>query len=101
MTPSTAKAILVETATDMVHAPGYPGFAEFGWNDPDTGQPVIYWPGPDWSTGYGAVNAQKAASFIRAHNFLEGTVSPSHTTDNYTINVHGRHERAQVHARLG
>ncbi|MFN8443830.1 MAG: S8 family serine peptidase [Caldilineaceae bacterium] len=85
--PSTIKALLVQTANDMIHMPGQPGFSEFGWNDPDTGQPVIYQAGPDWSTGYGAVNAQKAASYIKAHNFLEGTVTPADANDSYTVNV--------------
>ena len=85
--PSTIKAVMIQTATDLEHQPGQTGFAEFGWNDPDTGQPVIYHRGPDWSTGYGLVNAQKAVAAIRAGNFLIGTVSPANTTRDYTLNL--------------
>lgn len=85
--PSTMKAILIQTATDMVHDPAQAGFFEFGWTDPDSGQPVIYHAGPDWSTGYGAVNAERAAAAIRGRNFVEGSVAPGDTSEEYTINV--------------
>lgn len=85
--PATMKAVLIQTATDLVHEPGQAGFSEYGWNDPDTGQPVIYYAGPDWSTGYGVVNAQKAVAAVRAKNFVEGTVSPADTADEYVLNV--------------
>ncbi|MFO7634141.1 MAG: S8 family serine peptidase, partial [Caldilinea sp.] len=86
-TPSTLKAILVQTARDLVHRPGQAGFAEYGWNDPDTGQPVIFHEGPDWSTGYGVVDAQAAVAAVRAGNFIEDTVSPANQVDTYTFNV--------------
>lgn len=86
---ATVKAVLVQTASDLEHQPGQAGFAEYGWNDPDTGQPVIYHAGPDWSTGYGVIHAQRAVSAMRAGNFVEDTVSPGSTTDNYTFNVSG------------
>lgn len=85
--PSTLRAVLVQTAVDMVHMPGQPGFGEFGWNDPDTGQPVIYHTGPDWATGYGAVDALAATSYIRAGNFEEDTVAPSDLSDTFTVVV--------------
>lgn len=85
--PSTLKAVIIQTATDLEHQPAQPGFAEYGWNDPDTGQPVIYHAGPDWSTGYGLVNAQNAVAAIRAGNFVEDAVSPSDLTDDFTLNM--------------
>ncbi len=84
---STIKALLIQTATDLVHEPAQPGFVEYGWNDPDSGQPVIFHAGPDWSTGYGRVNARRAVAAIRARNFVEGTVSPADPTDTYTVQV--------------
>jgi hypothetical protein len=91
--PSTLRALLIQTATDLAHFPGQPGFAEYGWNDPDTGQPVIFHPGPDWSTGYGVIHAQRAVAAVRARNILEGTVSPADLFDEYTLNLPaGRHE---------
>ena len=85
--PSTLRAVVVQNATDLIHDPAQPGFAEYGWNDPDSGQPVIYHAGPDWATGYGIANGQRAVNAIRAHNFVEGTVSPGDPQDSYVINV--------------
>ncbi|MEZ4737535.1 MAG: S8 family serine peptidase [Caldilineaceae bacterium] len=85
--PSTLRAVVVQNATDLIHDPAQPGFAEYGWNDPDSGQPVIYHAGPDWATGYGIANGQRAVAAIRAHNFVEGTVSPGDPQDTYVINV--------------
>lgn len=83
--PATIKAVLIGTAVDLVHEPAQAGFAEYGWNDPDSGQPVIFHAGPDWSTGYGAVDAAAAVSAIRARNFVEDSVSPADTVDDYSM----------------
>ncbi len=85
--PSTLKAVLIQTATDLEHQPGQAGFSEYGWNDPDSGQPVIYHRGPDWATGYGVVNAERAVAAVRGRNFVEGTVSPSNNFDLYTVEI--------------
>ncbi|MEE9338043.1 MAG: dockerin type I domain-containing protein [Methylococcaceae bacterium] len=58
--PSTIKAILVQTAEDMIHEKAYPRDAV----NPDTGTPVLYYEGPDFATGYGLVNAKKAVDLI-------------------------------------
>jgi len=58
--PSTIKAILVQTAEDLVHdrvAPHDP-------INPDSQTPVLYYQGPDFATGYGLVDAQAAVDFI-------------------------------------
>jgi Mg-chelatase subunit ChlD/subtilisin family serine protease len=86
-TPSLLKAILVQSADDLEHQPGQAGFTEYGWNDPDSGQPVIYHAGPDWATGYGVVNAERAVALVRGRNLIEGTVSPGDTTDTYTVEI--------------
>ncbi|MBX3013741.1 MAG: S8 family serine peptidase [Caldilineaceae bacterium] len=85
--PSTLRAVVIQTADDLIHDPAQPGFTEYGWNDPDTGNPVIYHAGPDWATGYGVANAQRATAAIRAYNFVEGTVSPGDPQDTYVLNV--------------
>ena len=85
--PSTLKAILIQTARDLIQDPATPGFVEYGWNDPDTGQPVIFHAGPDWSTGYGAVDAAAAVAGVRGGNFVEGTVSPADTVEEYTFTM--------------
>ncbi|MFO7634989.1 MAG: S8 family serine peptidase, partial [Caldilinea sp.] len=85
--PSTLRALVIQTATDLEHQPGQAGFTEYGWNDPDTGQPIIFHAGPDWSTGYGVVHAERAVAAMRAGNFIEETVSPSNLVDTYTFAV--------------
>ncbi|GIV76600.1 MAG: hypothetical protein KatS3mg050_0994 [Litorilinea sp.] len=77
--PSTIKALLVNTATDLS------GTTPF--NDPDCDCPYTYGEGPDWATGYGLVNAQAAVQAIRAKAFIEDQVSPANTQDEYTIQV--------------
>ena len=58
--PSTIKAVLAQTATDLVHASAD---LRDGPN-PDTGAPVLFHEGPDFATGYGLVNAAAAAALI-------------------------------------
>lgn len=60
--PSTIKAVLVQTAEDLVHAAADP----MQGNNPDTGAPVLYHEGPDYATGYGLVDARAAADLIAA-----------------------------------
>jgi hypothetical protein len=62
--PSTIKAILVQTATDLVDAGSGP-------NNPDTGVPVFYHEGPDYATGYGLINAEAATDLIAARTVRE------------------------------
>jgi subtilisin family serine protease len=57
---STAKAILIHTATDMVKTTGYGGEIP----NPDTHSPILYHEGPDYATGWGLVNALAAVNLI-------------------------------------
>lgn len=59
--PSTLKAVLIQTATDLVHAVADPRDVR----NPDTGAPVLYYEGPDFATGYGEVNAVAADALVR------------------------------------
>lgn len=58
--PSTIKAILIQTALDLVHETSDPRDPP----NPDTGQPVLYHRGPDFATGYGLVDAEAAVKLI-------------------------------------
>jgi len=58
--PSTMKAILVQTAEDLVHEQVDPHDPI----NPDSQTPVLYYQGPDFATGYGLVDAQAAVDFI-------------------------------------
>lgn len=77
--PSTLKAILIQTATDLEGT------------DPttnaDTGKPVAYGAGPDWATGYGLVDAAAAIQLIEAGRFLEGTLSSSDCVNEFLVPV--------------
>jgi uncharacterized repeat protein (TIGR01451 family) len=80
--PSTSKAILIQTATDLVGTdpPGSP--VNF-----DTGAPTQYGPGPDWVTGYGSVDAQAAVQMVADRRFLEDSVSEINATDEHLVSV--------------
>jgi hypothetical protein len=60
--PSTIKAILVQTADDLVHTSADPRDPD----NPDTGTPVLYYEGPDFATGYGLVNVKAAVDLVAA-----------------------------------
>lgn len=60
--PSTIKAILIQTADDMIHTS-----ADLrDWNNPDTGAPVLFYAGPDFATGYGLINVKAAVDLVAA-----------------------------------
>ncbi|HIC90210.1 MAG TPA: hypothetical protein EYP04_12525 [Anaerolineae bacterium] len=94
--PSTIKAILVNTATDLTHTTA----DNTDWNDPDlcptkawderpptASCAVLYDAGPDFATGYGLINAPRAVNTVRAKNFIEGELTPGDMTDEYVIAV--------------
>jgi hypothetical protein len=60
--PSTIKAILVQTARDMVHTSSDPRDPD----NPDTGAPVLFYEGPDFATGYGLVDIEAAVELVAA-----------------------------------
>lgn len=73
---STAKGILIHTATDLIQEEPYPfarpnpDFEHHG----DTCGPV-YYAGPDFSTGWGLVNAEKAVEYTSRDRFIEDSVA--------------------------
>lgn len=83
---STIRAILVHTARDMVDLTGNSG------TDPDfesSGFPnrsPLFGPGPDFATGYGLVDAQRAAQFMDTTLFREGQVGNAQVLS-YNITV--------------
>lgn len=86
--PSTVKAILLQTATDLIHdAP-----TGLWWNNPDTQTEILYHEGPDYVTGYGQVNAASAVALTREENFVTDEIASMdlNETDVYTFTVpHG------------
>ncbi len=98
--PSTSKAILIQTATDLAGTDSDSSdnftfrfddacdcFILVPFLNPDTGQPVTYGVGPDWATGYGSVNAQAAVQMIKERRFLEGALNLSKVTDEFFVSV--------------
>lgn len=80
---STARAILIHTATDMVQTAdelagiGAAVNPDFAHNDPSGPKTEVYGVGPDWATGYGLVNAEKAIAYVDRSKFLEQSISLS------------------------
>lgn len=62
--PSTLKALLVHTATDLEWTPGVSPDPP----NPDTGSPTLYHRGPDLVTGYGLLNVQDAVDLLQAEH---------------------------------
>jgi subtilisin family serine protease len=59
--PSTYKALLIQTARDLIKTAAYPA-REF--NNPDTGAPLLFHAGPDFATGYGLVDVDAVTQSI-------------------------------------
>ena len=77
---STAKAILIHTATDMVQTSAitsHPNNPDFDRGDAANGDTLttVYGPGPDFATGYGLVNAEKAVQFVDTNRYKEGQIN--------------------------
>lgn len=62
--PSTLKALLLHTATDLEWTPGTSPDPP----NPDTGSPTKYHRGPDLVTGYGLLNVQDAVDLLQAEH---------------------------------
>ncbi len=62
--PSTVRAILIHTATDLAH----PTPSRRDVSNPDTGEPVTYFEGPDFATGFGLVDFVSAAALVAHHS---------------------------------
>jgi uncharacterized repeat protein (TIGR01451 family) len=77
--PSTDKAILAQTATDLQGTSGA--------DNPDTDAPTPYGAGPDWATGFGQANAGAAVDLIRRNGFVENQLSAANPTDEFALNV--------------
>lgn len=96
---STARAILVHTATDMVDTAGESG--EPTYINPDYCHssaiclPHVYTEGPDWVSGYGLVNAQKAVDYVDTNRFIEGVIDQG-VTEVKKIHVTGSVDTLRV-----
>jgi subtilisin family serine protease len=73
---STAKAMLIHSALDLAYDgdPRGPDNPDILSHDPGHGAQVKYFPGPDFATGYGLVNAPGAIHFVDTTLFKEDSV---------------------------
>jgi hypothetical protein len=90
---STAKAILIHSATDMVQTTligSQPNNRDFVLNDAANNGDftTVYGPGPDFATGYGLVNAEKAVGFVDTNRFKEQQINQKQTRC-FFLNVPG------------
>lgn len=90
--PSTMKAVLVHGATDLVDTTNVTG----EMNNPDTGSPVQYHPGPDYATGYGLINAVASRDVIAQRRIIESDVSLPGQVDRYEVAVPAGAARLRV-----
>jgi hypothetical protein len=83
--PSTYKAILVQTARDMVKTED---FASREFDNPDTGDPIRYHSGPDFSTGFGLVDADAAVrSIADTRLWMEQSVETTGELDTFCVDA--------------
>jgi Subtilase family/Putative metal-binding motif len=67
---ATVRALLYNTAIDMVHPTPY----VIDRDNPDTGVPVTYGPGPDYATGFGRLDIAKAVDAAQKGWWLEDAI---------------------------
>lgn len=83
--PSTYKALLVRTARDMIKTDAY---ADREFNNPDTGEAILFHSGPDFATGYGLVDADAAVRAIAdSRLWKQATVGTTGEVDTYCVDA--------------
>jgi len=85
---STIKAILIQTAQDLIQNPNQAGEP----NCPDfqgaNAQPPFFHAGPDWATGYGLINAESAVNMIKNKSlYLQNEIDDIGDTDEFQVYV--------------
>ena len=91
--PSTLKAVVIQTAKDLVH--DAPDLLD-DWDNPDTDGPVLYHQGPDYATGYGRIDAAAATRLLREGWFAEGSIAAHGQVDAYCLGAPFADERIQA-----
>ncbi|MCP4216511.1 MAG: S8 family serine peptidase [bacterium] len=81
--PSTIKALLIQSATDLIHDTA----DDSDIDNPDTGAPVLYHRGPDYATGYGVINALAATALIKEKNIIEDSIATRTEVDEFEFHV--------------
>jgi subtilisin family serine protease len=76
--PSTLRAIAIHGAWDATGSYGFP--------NRDVGMVKAY-PGPDFTTGWGLINAAQSVGIIERSEFLEGTIESTCSQQTYEFDV--------------
>lgn len=83
--PSTYKAVLVQTAIDLVKPAAHKSGEVKNF---DTDKPLLYHAGPDYATGHGLVDAKAAVSLMGdLERWREGVVEQTGFTNRWCIQV--------------
>ena len=86
--PSSVRGLLIEHAVDLVNEPGTAGYVPLDyWEDPDTGESLVYYQGPDYSTGYGLVHALRTVDGVAHKDVIEGQIANVASVHEYPIDV--------------
>ncbi len=83
--PALLKAVLVQSAADMVRDPALTYSPAFP--NPDTGAFVDYHAGPDWATGYGTLDAAAAVALVRSRFIQVGRLDERAEVREYRLVV--------------
>jgi len=85
LNPSLYKAILVQSAQDQIKTASFDA-REF--NNPDTGNPVLFHAGPDFATGYGLVDAAGAVAIIEDSDlWRQSTINSTGVSQTWCVYV--------------
>jgi Mg-chelatase subunit ChlD len=85
---STMKAILIQTAQDLIQNPNQPGEPDCPDFIGSNAQPPFFHAGPDWATGYGLINAETAVAMINNKSlYLQDEIDDIGDTDEFPIYV--------------
>lgn len=83
--PSTYKAVLVQSAEDQVKERAY---ASREFNNPDTTKPIRFYAGPDFATGFGLVDADRARALVTDDaRWREASIQSTGDTDVWCLSV--------------
>jgi hypothetical protein len=76
--PSTLRAIAIHSASDRNNSPEY---------NTEEGLPVKTFPGPDFATGFGLIDAAAAVYVVRSHAIKEDVIDATCVTKTYSMFV--------------
>jgi subtilisin family serine protease len=83
--PSTYKAVLVQTAEDQVKERAY---ASREFDNPDTTAAIVFHAGPDFATGFGLVDADRARALVSdGDRWREASIQSTGDSDVWCLQV--------------